>query len=282
MSQTVFMALIVLIIAAAAVGAAVYIYASVYVNAGPRTRRRMRLAPVYDFARGLVKPPLAAPLEAFRQGLRRRAARRTERDQQDGLWSDVVTERHGDDMVTFARGPGGGTWTVVSRERQHEHQRSLWAARQMARSAPGWAAETGPGGGPGLYADPRPAVEDSLLRNPSVRAAVGVAEVERAPEEHQGATEGWSPAAEVGLDEKPVTLTHTKLDVEALAVLAAFDAHVQDWRTAPQWLTAYGAEVDAALKAADLEGIATAQARWRQTAFDVPTGEYRRVLATAA
>lgn len=260
MSQTVFMALLVLLVVAAAGAVAVYIFASVYATASPRVRRRMRLGVP-------ARRSVGGPLAAFRLALRRRAAAAKPRP------TTVLSERHGDDMVTFARGPGGGAWSVIGRERVQAEQRTRWEAREVAasgggplldlaqRHAPGWAAETGPAGGRGLYA--------------------GEPE-DRTPEEHQGATEGWSPAAEVGLDKKPVTLTHTKLDVEALAVLAAFDAHVQDWRTAPQWLTAYGAEVDAALRAADLEGIATAQARWRQTAFDVPTGEYRRVLATAA
>lgn len=310
MPETRFMALLVALIVAAAVVVAVYVYASVYANAGPRVRRWMRL--------GLAPRRAAAPLAAFRTTLRRRAERLRARSPLPGSLPAFISERHGDDMVSFARGPGGGAWTVVSRERIQAQQRARWEAREVAanggepllelaafnidpggaaarlsdraveaernrklqavvsgspevralvvadainRHAPGWAAETGPSGGPGLYAADGPA--------------------QREPEEHLGAGADWSPMAEVGPDKKAPTLTHTKLDTEAGAILAAFEEHVQGCWTAPEWLTAYGSEVDAAFHAAGLDGLATAHARWRQTAFDVPSGEYRRVMQAA-
>lgn len=104
-------------------------------------------------------------------------------------------------------------------------------------------------------------------------------DVPPAPAEHAGADEDWSPAAEVGADEKPVTLAHTPAGLAERDILAEFDALVDDARTLPPWLVALGVIVDEGMERAGLD--AGAHGRWRQTWLTMPTGEFRPVVPTA-
>lgn len=94
---------------------------------------------------------------------------------------------------------------------------------------------------------------------------------------HVGATETWSPAAEIAADAPPATVAHAEADVAELTILADFDVLIESWRADPDWLTDYRASVDAyhvehALDTADHH-------RWRWGVVDVPTGEYQQIPA---
>lgn len=102
----------------------------------------------------------------------------------------------------------------------------------------------------------------------------------------EGATEDWSPAAEVAkveADEQHapnVTAAHTAPDLAELTLLADFDAIVDQLRAVPKELVDFGAQVDAGMARAGMDP--ELHKRWRATAFDVPTGEYRLALTGAS
>lgn len=213
MSQLVFLALLVAAVVVAALGVGAYIYGNIYASAGPRTRRWLRL--------GLPARPAGRALAGFREGLRRRAARRA-KPSLVFQW-DPITEIHGDDEVTFVRGIQGA-WEVAER-----HQRALWEARERAANggaelqsiaithAPAWATEAGYTQEPlgdrpfaravaAVVTTPdQDAVTQKLQAvmdsTPEARALVVASAIERGdehakPAEHVGATAGWSPLDE--------------------------------------------------------------------------------------
>lgn len=95
-----------------------------------------------------------------------------------------------------------------------------------------------------------------------------------------GATEDWSPMAEVEAveDTAPgISAAHTPPDMVERTLLADFDAIVADLRAVPKDLVAFAEVVDASMAQAGMDG--ESHRRWRATAFDVPTGEFRMALA---
>lgn len=135
--------------------------------------------------------------------------------------------------------------------------------------------------------DPTPAVpvhvddrsEDVVvIRDDSVTEVLPVV----AERTEDGATEDWSPMAEVEAVETiapNVTAAHTPPDLTELTLLADFDAIVSVLRAVPKELVAFAEVVDASMEKAKMDG--ELHRRWRATAFDVPTGEYRLALAAA-
>lgn len=107
-----------------------------------------------------------------------------------------------------------------------------------------------------------------------------------------GATEDWSPAAEVAaverdaiaageLEPEPAAfIAHAKADPEELAILADLDAWVESHLVVPDWLLDWAVRTDEALRAAGCN--AEAHQRWRQGVLDVPTGEYPQLVALPA
>lgn len=109
---------------------------------------------------------------------------------------------------------------------------------------------------------------------------------------HVGVTETSPPlvavmkAAGVDFGPQPPTLhvvehvQHTPahaLDEEAQAILDRWDGHVRDWLTAPGYVRDFQQRVDAAHQAAGMYD--EAHRRWRAGAWDVPTGEFRAIVA---
>jgi hypothetical protein len=134
--------------------------------------------------------------------------------------------------------------------------------------------------------DPEPVEPDRsedvvVIRDNSATRALPVAP-ERSDE---GATEDWSPRAAVEAVERveehdpDVTAAHTPPDIAELTLLADFDEIVNGLRAVPKELVAFAAVVDESMAVAGMDG--ELHKRWRATAFDVPTGEHRRVLAPA-
>lgn len=92
------------------------------------------------------------------------------------------------------------------------------------------------------------------------------------PAVHVGATEDWSPAADIAVEQPPATVAHAEADVEERTILADFDDLIASWWTEPDWLTAWRADVDAFHVEHGID--TTAHHRWRWGVVDVPTGEY--------
>lgn len=91
----------------------------------------------------------------------------------------------------------------------------------------------------------------------------------RAPEQHEGATEDWSPSAELEPAAVPACAARTCADPDELRILADAQSLVESWRTDPDWLTEFRASVDAAFQRTDLND--EPHRRWRQRALDFDT-----------
>jgi hypothetical protein len=94
-----------------------------------------------------------------------------------------------------------------------------------------------------------------------------------------GATENWSPTAEVAAEPLPVVLAQSPLDGEARGILDAFDRLCGDVRVVPEWATDWARKVDATLEAAGIGN--EPHKRWRAGVVYSPTGELPKVLIGA-
>lgn len=133
--------------------------------------------------------------------------------------------------------------------------------------------------GPAACPPPRVEPDDVQVISDDSATQVLPAVPERTDE---GATEGWSPKAEVEAVETHaagITAAHTVPDLDEMTLLSRFDAIVEEMRAVPKELVAFAATVDEAMETAKMDG--SLHKRWRATAFDVPTGEYRLALASA-
>jgi hypothetical protein len=98
-----------------------------------------------------------------------------------------------------------------------------------------------------------------------------------------GATDDWSPAAEVAAMHIPPVIARTAPDAEEARILAELDGIAASLREVPEWLVEFGHETDAWLRAADVPAVAIERhQRWRQGVMDWPTGEWVKSLALAA
>jgi hypothetical protein len=96
----------------------------------------------------------------------------------------------------------------------------------------------------------------------------------------EGATAEWSPMADINVAPRPVpTLARTAPDAEELRLLAALDRVVHELNEVPEDMRDWARKVDASLEATKLN--LDGHRRWRQQAFEVPTGEWRRDLILA-
>lgn len=107
-----------------------------------------------------------------------------------------------------------------------------------------------------------------MARRPAepAAAAIGVA--------HVGATETSVLLAhtEAFRPDPPVLHERPRLDPEAQAIIAAFDDHVRDWRTAPDYVLKWQTRVDEVCEEVGMSH--EAHRRWRSGAWDWRTGSY--------
>lgn len=91
-----------------------------------------------------------------------------------------------------------------------------------------------------------------------------------------GATEDWSPVAQVAVERPRIVLASSTLDSEAQGILDAFELSCADARKVPEWADEWGRKVDASLEASGMN--AEPHKRWRAGVLDFPTGELPKVL----
>lgn len=95
----------------------------------------------------------------------------------------------------------------------------------------------------------------------------------------EGATEEWSPTAEVAAAAAPPTIAHRGPDAEERAILAELDRLAADWRTMPDYLQEWAKTTDAHLEAAGLNP--EPHQRWRAGVLEFPTSELPLALVFA-